>query len=64
LDADGAELLDRSLRELAGSATVLLTTHDPARVDSLATARLALAGVGSTEPAMSGGADFVGAGAG
>ena len=43
LDGDGAELLDRSLRELAGSATVILTTHDPERVEPLATARLALA---------------------
>ena len=43
LDAEGADLLDRWLRELAGSATVLLTTHDPARVEPLATARLALA---------------------
>jgi ABC-type multidrug transport system ATPase subunit len=43
LDADGAELLDRQLAELAGSATVLLSTHDPARVDPLASARLALA---------------------
>jgi len=43
LDAEGAELLDRGLRELAGSATVLLTTHDPDRVEPLATARLALA---------------------
>jgi heme exporter protein A len=43
LDAEGAELLDRWLLELAGSATVILTTHDPARVDPLATARLALA---------------------
>src|SRR5918994_1702324 len=31
LDAEGAELLDRRLRELAGMATVILTTHDPAR---------------------------------
>jgi heme exporter protein A len=43
LDADGAELLDRQLAELAGSATVLLSTHDPARVDALASDRLALA---------------------
>jgi ABC-type multidrug transport system ATPase subunit len=43
LDGEGAELLDRSLRELAGSATVILTTHDPERVEPLATARLALA---------------------
>ncbi len=43
LDSEGAELLDRWLRALAGSATVLLTTHDPARVETLATGRLALA---------------------
>ena len=43
LDAEGAELLDRWLRELAGSATVILTTHDPERVEPLASARLALA---------------------
>jgi heme exporter protein A len=43
LDAEGAELLDRQLAELAGTATVLLTTHEPARVEPLATARLALA---------------------
>jgi heme ABC exporter ATP-binding subunit CcmA len=43
LDADGAGLLDRQLAELAGAATVVLTTHEPARVDSLATATLALA---------------------
>ena len=43
LDGDGAELLDRHLAEVAGSSTVVLTTHDPARVERLATARLALA---------------------
>ena len=43
LDADGAALLDRQLAELAGSATVLVTTHEPLRVEPLATARLALA---------------------
>ena len=43
LDEEGAALLDRQLAELAGSATVLLTTHDPARVEPVATARLALA---------------------
>jgi heme exporter protein A len=43
LDEEGAELLDRQLGELAGPATVLLTTHDPRRVEPLATARLALA---------------------
>jgi heme exporter protein A len=42
LDADGAELLDRLLTELAGTRTVLLSTHDPQRVEQLATARLAL----------------------
>ena len=43
LDAEGAGLLDGQLAELAGTATVLLTTHDPARVEPLATATLALA---------------------
>ena len=43
LDAEGAELLDRQLAELAGTATVLLTTHEPARVELLASSRLALA---------------------
>jgi heme exporter protein A len=51
LDADGAELLDRLLAELVGTRTVLLSTHDPQRVEPLATARLALAsGVGLPEP--------------
>ena len=43
LDAEGAELFDRLLAELAGTATVLLSTHDPARIDRLATARVTLA---------------------
>ena len=43
LDAEGAGLLDRWLLELAGSTTVILTTHDPQRLEPLATARLALA---------------------
>jgi len=43
LDAEGASLLDRQLADLAGSATVLVTTHDPARIDPLASGRLALA---------------------
>lgn len=43
LDSEGAELLDHQLAELAGTATVLVTTHDPARIDRLATSRLALA---------------------
>jgi ABC-type multidrug transport system ATPase subunit len=42
LDTEGADLLDRQLAELAGVATVLLSTHDPDRVEPLATARLAL----------------------
>ena len=43
LDAAGAELLDAQLAELRGERTVLLSTHDPDRVASLASARLALA---------------------
>jgi ABC-type multidrug transport system ATPase subunit len=43
LDAEGAELLDRQLAELTGTATILLSTHDPGRVEPLATSRLALA---------------------
>jgi heme exporter protein A len=43
LDEDGAALLDRELEGLAGRHTVVLTTHDPDRVASLQTARLALA---------------------
>ena len=43
LDAAGAELLDAQLRELHGDRTVLVSTHDPGRVEPLATARLALA---------------------
>lgn len=43
LDDTGGALLDRQLGELAGAATVVLSTHDPARVARLATVRLALA---------------------
>ncbi len=43
LDADGAALLDRQLAELLGERTVVLSTHDPARVEALATQRLVLA---------------------
>jgi heme ABC exporter ATP-binding subunit CcmA len=43
LDVEGAELLDRLLAELAGSGTVLLSTHEPDRVEPLATGRIALA---------------------
>ncbi|MGZ8694617.1 MAG: ABC transporter ATP-binding protein [Gaiellaceae bacterium] len=43
LDVDAAVLVDRELRELAGSRTVVLSTHAPERVDALASARLSLA---------------------
>jgi ABC-type multidrug transport system ATPase subunit len=43
LDDDGATLLDRELAALTGERTVVLSTHDPARVAPLATHRLALA---------------------
>jgi ABC-type multidrug transport system ATPase subunit len=43
LDEEGAALLDRELRTLAGQRTVVLSTHDPERVSMLATQRLALA---------------------
>jgi heme ABC exporter ATP-binding subunit CcmA len=42
LDVAGAELLDGTLEELAERALVI-ATHDPARVERLATSRLALA---------------------
>jgi len=41
LDAAGAELLDRELA--AHEGTYVVATHDPARLDPLATARLAFA---------------------
>ena len=43
LDADAAELLDRELAGLVEGRAVLVSTHDPARVEPLATGRLALA---------------------
>jgi heme exporter protein A len=43
LDAQGAELLDAQLAESRETRTILVSTHDPARVDMLATVRLALA---------------------
>jgi ABC-type multidrug transport system ATPase subunit len=43
LDAQGAELLDAQFFELRGERTLLVSTHDPERVASLATARVALA---------------------
>jgi heme exporter protein A len=43
LDTQGAELLDAQLAELRGERTFLVSTHDPARVEPLATNRLTLA---------------------
>jgi heme ABC exporter ATP-binding subunit CcmA len=43
LDAEGAELLDRELASACGTQTLVVSTHDPARLDALATATLALA---------------------
>jgi len=42
LDAQGADLLDAQLLELHGERTFLVSTHDPQRVEPLATTRLAL----------------------
>ena len=43
LDEDGACVLDAELSTLVGERTVMLSTHDPARVEALATERLVLA---------------------
>ena len=43
LDEQGAELLDRELDELVGRRTLVVATHDPQRLERLATERLALA---------------------
>jgi len=43
LDSEGAALLDRELAERRGQAAFVVATHDPARIEPLATARLALA---------------------
>ena len=43
LDEQGAELLDAQLSDLRGERTFLVSTHDPARIEPLATTRLALA---------------------
>jgi heme exporter protein A len=43
LDDQGAGLLDRELDELSGARTLVVSTHDPGRVERLATERLALA---------------------
>ena len=42
LDEQGGALLDRELEELSGSHTVVVSTHDPMRVERLVTQRLAL----------------------
>ncbi len=42
LDEGGAALLDRELELLSGKATLVVSTHDPARIERLATSRLAL----------------------
>jgi ABC-type multidrug transport system ATPase subunit len=43
LDAEGIQLLERELAAVAGSRAVVVATHEPERVASLATSRLALA---------------------
>ena len=43
LDAEGTELLARELQELKDGRTFLVATHDPARLEPLATGSLALA---------------------
>ena len=43
LDEAGAELFDRELDERRSRTAFVLATHDPARVDPFASARLALA---------------------
>jgi ABC-type multidrug transport system ATPase subunit len=43
LDEEGAELLDRELEERHAAAAFVVTTHEPARVERFASARLALA---------------------
>jgi len=42
LDAEGIELLEAQLDELRSARTFLVATHDPARLEALATGRLAL----------------------
>jgi len=43
LDEQGALLLDRELGELAGRRALVVATHDPSRLERLATGRIALA---------------------
>jgi ABC-type multidrug transport system ATPase subunit len=42
LDEAGTQVLDRELTELSGTRTLVVSTHDPARLEPLATARLIL----------------------
>jgi heme exporter protein A len=42
LDTQGTALLDQELEALAGRSTLVVATHEPERLESLATARLAL----------------------
>jgi ABC-type multidrug transport system ATPase subunit len=42
LDDQGVALLDAQLAELRGERTFLVSTHDPARIEPLATTQLAL----------------------
>jgi ABC-type multidrug transport system ATPase subunit len=42
LDEQGAQLVDQELAELAGGTTIVVATHEPARLDAFATSRLAL----------------------
>ncbi len=42
LDAEGVELLDRELAELAGERTIVVSSHQPERLETLARGRLAL----------------------
>jgi ABC-type multidrug transport system ATPase subunit len=44
LDSQGAALLDHELETLAGQVTLVVATHEPERLEPLATARLALEG--------------------
>jgi heme exporter protein A len=43
LDEDGSAVLDRELEALAGRQTLVVATHDPARLARLSTGELALA---------------------
>ncbi|MBA3735830.1 MAG: ABC transporter ATP-binding protein [Actinobacteria bacterium] len=43
LDEEGAALLDRELEEGRAAAAFVVATHDPARIERLASAKLALA---------------------